>query len=159
MTVGIVGFPNVGKSSLINSLKQEAVTGVSSTPGFTTSMKEIILDQRIKLLDCPGVVFGKYDPHSLILRNVIRAEDLNDPITAVEAIVEKVPINNLLVALEIAEFDGIRELLERVAVKRGFLKQKGIYDLERAAKAILQAWNQGKIQYFSKVPRGMDVED
>ena len=104
VTVGVVGFPNVGKSSLINSLKQEAVAGVSSTPGFTTSMKEIILDQRIKLLDSPGVVFGKYDPHSLILRNVIRAEDLNDPITAVEAIVKKVPVNNLLVALEIAEF-------------------------------------------------------
>ncbi len=73
VTVGIVGFPNVGKSSLINSLKQEAVVGVSSTPGFTTSSREIILEQRVKLLDCPGVVFGKYDPHSLILRNVIRA--------------------------------------------------------------------------------------
>lgn len=46
-----------------------------------------------------------------------------------------------------------------MAAKRGFLKQKGIYDLERAGKAVLQAWNQGKISYFTQVPRGgMEVE-
>jgi nuclear GTP-binding protein len=35
ITVGIIGYPNVGKSSLINSLKRERAVGVSSTPGFT----------------------------------------------------------------------------------------------------------------------------
>lgn len=74
-------------------------------------------------MDCPGVVFGKHDPHSLILRNVVRAEDLDDPVTSVEAMVARVPKENLLMGLEIADYDGgVRELLERVAVRRGFLK-------------------------------------
>ncbi len=72
---------------------------------------------------------------------------------------KKVPINNLLVGLEIAEFNGVRELLERVAVKRGFVKQKGVFDLERAAKAVLQSWNQGKISYYSKVPHHLALQD
>lgn len=54
--VGIIGFPNVGKSSLINSLKRSRVASVGNTPGLTRSVQEIMLDRDIILLDCPGVV-------------------------------------------------------------------------------------------------------
>jgi nuclear GTP-binding protein len=52
--VGIVGFPNVGKSSLINSLKRSRACAVAPTPGFTRSMQEVVLDKHVKLLDSPG---------------------------------------------------------------------------------------------------------
>ncbi|KAJ2681888.1 nuclear GTP-binding protein nug1, partial [Coemansia spiralis] len=58
ITVGAIGFPNVGKSSLINSLKRSRVCGVGSTPGFTKFVQEIHLDSKLKLLDCPGIVFN-----------------------------------------------------------------------------------------------------
>ena len=45
ISVGIVGYPNVGKSSLINSLKRAKSVGVSSTPGFTKQMQEVQLDR------------------------------------------------------------------------------------------------------------------
>ena len=56
ITVGVVGFPNVGKSSLINSLKRSKATATGNTPGVTKSMQEIQLDKNIVLIDSPGVV-------------------------------------------------------------------------------------------------------
>jgi len=58
ITVGIVGFPNVGKSSLINSLKRSKAAATGNTPGLTKSMQEISLDKNIVLIDSPGVVLA-----------------------------------------------------------------------------------------------------
>ena len=58
VTVGFIGYPNVGKSSIINSLKKTRAVGVSPVPGYTKSVQEIYLDKKVKLLDCPGVVFS-----------------------------------------------------------------------------------------------------
>lgn len=48
------GYPNVGKSSIINSLKRSRVCGVGATPGFTKASQEIVLDKHVHLLDSPG---------------------------------------------------------------------------------------------------------
>lgn len=80
--MGVVGLPNVGKSSLINSLKRAHVVNVGSTPGLTRSMQEIQLDKHVKLLDCPGVVMVKSVENgvSIALRNCKRIEKLDDPV-------------------------------------------------------------------------------
>lgn len=59
ITVGLIGFPNVGKSSVINSLCRVRAVKVGATPGVTKSAQEIHLDKRVKLLDTPGIVFPK----------------------------------------------------------------------------------------------------
>lgn len=85
ITVGVIGFPNVGKSSVINSLRRAKVCGVGSTPGLTKVAQEIRLDKNIKLLDCPGIVFDRggkgADPAEVLLRNCVKVELLDDPIT------------------------------------------------------------------------------
>ncbi|NWI18308.1 GNL3L protein, partial [Crypturellus soui] len=58
LTVGVVGFPNVGKSSLINSLKRSRACRVGAEPGVTKCLQAVQLDRRLRLLDCPGVVAG-----------------------------------------------------------------------------------------------------
>lgn len=73
ITVGVVGLPNVGKSSLINSLKRARVAQVGSTPGVTKGLQEIHLDKHIRLLDSPGIVFASGEgAAAAALRNAIK---------------------------------------------------------------------------------------
>lgn len=51
------GFPNVGKSSLLNSLNGRKVVSVSRTPGHTKHLQTVFLTKNVRLCDCPGLVF------------------------------------------------------------------------------------------------------
>lgn len=160
ITVGIVGLPNVGKSSLINSLKRSHVANVGATPGLTRSMQEIQLDKKVKLLDCPGVVMlksGESDA-SIVLRNCKRIEKLDDPVAPVKEILKLCPAERLMSLYKLPSFHGVDDFLLKVAAIRGKLKKGGIVDVEAAARIVLHDWNEGKIPYYT-LPPTRDVVD
>ena len=65
LTIGMIGQPNAGKSSLINSLVGKRVVSVSKTPGHTKHFQTIFVTKSVKLCDCPGLVFPSLVPKSL----------------------------------------------------------------------------------------------
>jgi len=154
ITVGIIGIPNVGKSSLINSLKRERAVGVGATPGLTRSMQEVVLDKNVKLLDCPGIVFTSATSEAeAALRNAVKVEQLIDVIAPVELILTKCSATQLMEIYQISEFSNVVEFLTSVAKKRGKIKSGGVVDIDSAAKVVIGDWNGGKIPYMSRPPR------
>ena len=141
---------------MINSLKRGKVAAVSSTPGFTKGTQEIVLDGDIKLMDCPGVVFSKNEDN--ILQNVIRTEEIKDPIEVVRKILEKVTVEYMieLYGLDVSAMKG-REitgdrLLYLIGEKTKKYKKGGLIDLDKAARLVINDWNEGKLKYFTLPP-------
>ncbi|KAL7676994.1 hypothetical protein ACOME3_003243 [Neoechinorhynchus agilis] len=60
VVIGFVGYPNVGKSSTINSLFQKKKVAISATPGKTKYLQTLILNETVELCDCPGLVFPSF---------------------------------------------------------------------------------------------------
>jgi nuclear GTP-binding protein len=80
LTIGLIGHPNVGKSSLINTLKRSKACAVAPTPGWTKEVQEVVLEKGVRVLDCPGVVVEARGETEGALRGMIKPEDIVDVI-------------------------------------------------------------------------------
>ncbi|ODN97413.1 nuclear GTP-binding protein [Cryptococcus wingfieldii CBS 7118] len=164
LTVGVVGYPNVGKSSMINSLKRSRACAVAAMPGKTRVVQEVVLDKGVKILDCPGVVLedigihqegeeGRRKQAEIMLRNCVKAELVDDPIAPVEVILNKVDSAQLEKLYNIPPYENVRDFLIRIALTRGRLGKGGVPDLEASAVQVLRDWNSGRIQYHTVPPK------
>ncbi|CAF3422956.1 unnamed protein product [Rotaria sp. Silwood1] len=153
ITVGIVGFPNVGKSSVINSLKRSQACETGSMPGITKQMQTVKLDKLIKLFDSPGIVMSKEtNPASLILRNCVRIETIENPVPAIELLLNRCSKDQMMLQYNLSDFQDVNEFLSKMALKMGSLKKGGIPDIHKAAQRVLSDWTNGKLTYFTEPP-------
>ncbi|KAK6134511.1 hypothetical protein DH2020_031745 [Rehmannia glutinosa] len=85
ISVGFVGYPNVGKSSVINTLRTKNVCKVAPIPGETKVWQYITLTKKIFLIDCPGVVYQNHDTETdIVLKGVVRVTNLHDAAEHIE---------------------------------------------------------------------------
>lgn len=155
LTIGCVGQPNVGKSSIINALMGNKVVSVSKTPGHTKHFQTIFLTSNVRLCDCPGLVFPSKVPKTAqVLMGSFPIAQLREPYTSIKFLAERVNLIKLLNIKhpsEELEWSAM-DVCEAWAVRNGFFTAKAARpDLYRAANAILRMVLDGTIP-FSFVP-------
>ncbi|XP_015182839.1 PREDICTED: guanine nucleotide-binding protein-like 3 homolog [Polistes dominula] len=155
--VGVAGLPNVGKSSVINSLKRSRACNVGSVPGVTKSMQVVQLDSKIKLLDSPGIVFAtqqssKDDDTSIALKNAVRIQALQDPYTPATAILRRLSKQQVMDLYDVPEYNSPDEFFALRATRMGKFKRGGVPNQLTAARCVLEDWNSGKIRYYTEPP-------
>lgn len=150
LTVGCVGLPNVGKSSVLNALMGRKVVSVSKTPGHTKHFQTIYLTPNVRLCDCPGLVFPSAVPRALqVLLGSYPIAQLRVPAVGVQFLAERIDLWRLLDVVPGTEATApytVLDVCEAWALKRGFLTAKAARpDVSRAANSLLRMALEGQI--------------
>lgn len=177
LQIGLVGYPNVGKSSSINALIGAKKVSVSSTPGKTKHFQTIMLSPKVMLCDCPGLVFPNFATTNgdLVCNGVLPIDQLREYTGPIELITQRIPKFFLEAVYGISIFTkpldeggtGIptsAEFLSAYAKARGYMRAgKGLPDENRAARYILKDYVNAKLLYCHPcpgytVPEGSDLD-
>lgn len=159
ISVGVIGYPNVGKSSVINTLISKKSCKVAPIPGETKIWQYITLFRNIYLIDCPGVVVdtaGDTETDS-VLKGVVRAERLESPEDYIDAIQEAVKREHIAAMYGIPKsgddtWNSSGELLEKIALKSGRLMKGGEPCLRTAAIMMINDFQRGKLPHYVAPP-------
>lgn len=158
ISVGLIGYPNTGKSSIINTLRKKRVCTVAPIPGETKVWQYITLMKRIYLIDCPGIVPpSKSDTEEdILLRGVVRVENVEHPAQYVPAVLRRTQPKHIERTYEIkhSEYnDDAVEFLSIIARRGGRLLKGGEADVDGVAKMVLNDFLRGKIPWFTPPPK------
>ncbi|MDO9183018.1 MAG: ribosome biogenesis GTPase YlqF [Bacteriovorax sp.] len=159
----IIGLPNTGKSTIINQLANRAATKTADRPGQTQVQQWIVIDKDLDLLDTPGVMppLLAKEEHGLWLSALhaipddIAGEELPAKFL-IEYLKEK-KSKEFLIRYKLESFDlSLEDILSKIAVLRGCVRQKGLPDFERVYKLILLDFRKGEL---GKVCFGIPPKD
>ena len=145
----VCGIPNVGKSTMINTLAKRKAAKTADKPGVTKSLQWIKLDKDLELLDTPGVLWPKFDDQQIGLKLALLGSIRDEVVTmdelamfAVEWLMENNP-SSLIETYGIKIQDTPWHTLEQVAIKRGYL-QKGQIDENRLMNSFVKDMRENK---------------
>lgn len=137
----VVGIPNVGKSTLINSFVKKKIAKVENRPGVTRNLQWIKIDKEIELLDTPGVLWPKFENQEDAIKLAILGT-INDNVLDKEELVNycllylKNNYKDLLI--KYYELDNIDNLFEDIGRKKNYLISGGQIDKNKTIDSILK---------------------
>jgi nuclear GTP-binding protein len=153
ISVGIVGYPNVGKSSVINTLRRKSVCKVAPIPGETKVWQYVALTRSIFLIDCPGIVYDREGNNDVqaVLKGVVRVERLGsaDKTIIVDTVLQIVKPRDITATYGITEWTDVINFLEQLATARGKLLPGGVPDVDGVSRQVLYDWQRGKLPWFN----------
>jgi len=153
ISVGFIGYPNVGKSSIINTLKKKKVCNVAPIPGETKVWQYITFMRRIYLIDCPGVVYPTGDTETeIILKGIVRIENLKEPSEHIGEVLKRVKRDYIVRTYKVEEWTDANDFLEKLCRKSGRLLKGGEPDVNTASKMVLSDFQRGRLPYFVAPP-------
>lgn len=147
----VVGIPNVGKSTFINSLAGKACTKTGNKPGVTKGKQWIRLNKGVELLDTPGILWPKFEDQTVGLRlaliGSIKDEILNVEDLAMELIgfLRKYNPERLSEKYDVQVTEDNYECLQAIAVNRHCLVRGNELDCEKAARLLLDDFRNGRL--------------
>ncbi|KAF3386756.1 hypothetical protein F1880_000759 [Penicillium rolfsii] len=161
ISVGLIGYPNTGKSSIINTLRKKKVCTVAPIPGETKVWQYVTLMKRIYLIDCPGVVPPNQNDteEDILLRGVCRVENVENPEQYIPAVLRRVQPRHLERTYGIKDSQDAIDFLSRLARKGGRLLRGGEPDLDGVAKMVINDFLRGKIPWYTPPPKGNDANN
>lgn len=147
----IVGIPNVGKSTFINSFAGKACAKTGNRPGVTKGKQWIRLNKNVELLDTPGILWPKFDDQAVGLRLAFIGSIKDEILNVTELALELIDFLQSHYAGKLAERYGIEEqedrvkVLEEIADVRACRLKGNELDYEKAANLILDDFRNGKL--------------
>lgn len=152
ITVGIIGYPNTGKSSLINSLIGKSSAGVGSDAGFTRGIQKLKLSEDINLLDSPGVIpredYSTTDSQKIALLTKLGGKShsqIKEPEIVVNEIMKEFS-KQIEKHYKIDSNGDSEKLIEELGRKKNLIKKGGEVDGDKTARLILLDWQRGSIK-------------
>ncbi|KAM6921453.1 large subunit GTPase 1 homolog [Xenentodon cancila] len=171
LTVGLVGYPNVGKSSTINTILRNKKVSVSATPGHTKHFQTLYVEPGLCLCDCPGLVMPSFvsTKAEMICSGILPIDQMRDHVPAVCHVCQTIPRHvfegtygiNIIRPREDEDPDRpptSEELLMAYGYMRGFMTSHGQPDQSRSARYILKDYVSGKL-LFCHPPPHINAED
>ena len=150
----VCGIPNVGKSTLINTLAGKSAAKTGNKPGVTKGNQWIRLNKQIELLDTPGILWPKFEDEH-VGEMIAFIGSVNDLIVNQSELAECMADYLMKIKPDvIAEaygFEGGKphELIERIAQVRGCLKAGGEYDIAKAEQILINDFRSGRLGRIS----------